>query len=410
MPVTEKNIIRGLLAVVAAMPILTLPARLQAQTLTAAIENGTPSFQLRYRFESVDDDAFAENAYASTLRAALGYTTGRWQGLSATVQIQSVIDLGFRSKHNNTGAGSSWNGVTSRPVIADPADTAFDQAYLDWNVGRGTHVRAGRQEILLDNVRFVGNVGWRQFHQSFDAVTLTSRLDPAVRLTYAYVFKQNRIFTDHKEMNTHLLNLTWKTRRAGSLTAYAYRIDYDAPADSALSTATIGLRWHGTTAVGAAWKGLYDLETAHQTDAGDNPRSVDANYYRATVGAAKGVWTVKAGYEVLESSPGDGSFTTPLATLHAWNGWADRFLKTPADGLVDLNLTVAARVTSWNLAVIYHDFSADTGGDHYGSEIDCLATWTSPWRQVFALKAAVYDADRHATDVTKLWAFTSWKF
>jgi len=41
------------------------------------------------------------------------------------------------------------------------------------------------------------------------------------------------------------------------------------------------------------------------------------------------------GYEVLEGNGAIG-FATPLATLHAFNGWADMFLTTPANGLKDL--------------------------------------------------------------------------
>jgi len=379
-------------------------------SLAEALKGGKLSLNLRYRFESVDDDAFADNGYASTLRTALGYATAPWRGLSAKVEFQSVVDVGAADKHNNKGAGTAWNGVSDRPVIADPDQTDINQAYLDWRVADGTHFRFGRQEILLDNVRFVGNVGWRQFHQSFDAVELVTHALPKTTLTYAYVYNQNRIFSDTKEMGSHLLNLGWDLGRAGRLTAYGYLIDYDKLSDSGLSTMTYGVGWHGGVALSTSVTGLYDFEIAQQNDAGDNPAHVDAGYHRVSVGAGLGIWTFKAGYEVLEGAPGKGAFSTPLATLHAWNGWADKFLQTPANGLEDVSLSVAAKISTWKLAAIYHSFDANTGNASYGSEIDLLAAWTSPWKQVFAVKAAAYDADHYSTDSTKLWAFTSWNF
>ena len=381
----------------------------EGRTLEQALADGKASLNLRYRFESVSDDAFADDGYASTLRAALGYATGRWHNLSATVEIQSVLDLGYENRHNDKGAGSDWNGVSDRPVIADPSITDFYQAYLQWQASPTTTLRAGRQAILLDNVRFVGNVGWRQFHQSFDALKITTKPVPGVRLTYAYIWNQNRIFGDSRKMGTHLLNLGGKLSDHNTLKGYAYLVDYDRLADSGASTLTIGLHDEGAVPF-ESWKLLYDVEIAKQSDAGDNPGNVDAWYYRAGVGGKFGGFTAKLTYEVLEGEPGKGAFSTPLATLHAWNGWADIFLKTPANGLEDFYLTIAYKTGGWKLAAIYHDFSADTGGAHYGNELDLVASWKSSWKQVFALKAAMYDADEYARDVSKLWAYTSWKF
>ena len=407
---TAAGIVTG--AALAACALMPAPAGAQAPngSLADAVAGGRPSLALRYRLESVDDDAFAKDGFASTLRAALGYSTARWHGLAATVRVQSVLDLGARDRHNDKGTGSAWNGIGDRPVIADPSETDFNEAYLDWQVGAKSAIRAGRQEILLDNVRFVGNVGWRQFHQSFDAVRLDTDAIPGTHLTYAYVYNQNRIFTDTKKMSSHLLNLGWKVGSGGHLSTYGYLIDYDRKQDSGLSTATLGARWNGAAPLGGGWKGLYDLEVAHQSDSGDNQGSIDAGYYRATFGASAGVWTVKAGYELLEGSPGHGAFTTPFATLHAWNGWADKFLGTPANGLRDLNLAVSAKSGAWNVTAVSHDFAADSGGADYGSEIDVIALWKLAWKQTFAVKAALYDAEAFSTDVTKLWAFTTWKF
>ena len=44
---------------------------------------------------------------------------------------------------------------------------------------------------------------------------------------------------------------------------------------------------------------------------------------------------LNAGYEVLGADNGVG-FATPLATGHKFQGWADKFLTTPGDGIEDV--------------------------------------------------------------------------
>ena len=79
---------------------------------------------------------------------------------------------------------------------------------------------------------------------------------------------------------------------------------------------------------------------------------------------------------------------TPLATVHAFNGWADKFSLgpggsfTPPGGLKDTSVTLAVKglIGPSKLVVAYHDFEADevvsagpfAGNDDYGSEWNVL--------------------------------------
>src|SRR3546814_3293516 len=76
--------------------------------------------------------------------------------------------------------------------------------------------------------------------------------------------------------------------------------------------------------------------------------------------------------DVCSSDLGNGvvAFQTPLATLHAFNGWADRFLSTPGNGLEDIYVGVGGKHGQWNWQALWHDFSADRGGADYGTELD----------------------------------------
>jgi hypothetical protein len=115
----------------------------------------------------------------------------------------------------------------------------------------------------------------------------------------------------------------------------------------------------------------------------------------------------------LESLGGDENeagkaFRTPLATLHAFQGWADQFLGTGAGalsaGVDDLYINAKYKFQKWKFQAIYHDFSAAAGSGDYGSEIDLAASRSLGDRYSLLLKGAFFSADDPGfRDVTKLW-------
>src|SRR5690606_30123568 len=117
--------------------------------------------------------------------------------------------------------------------------------------------------------------------------------------------------------------------------AYAYLIDIKDLAAVGLSSDTYGLRWAGQ----AGESIRYTFEYATQSEAGDAPVEYSADYILAEVGGklplSGASLELKVGYEVLGSDDGNKAFTTPLATLHAFQGWTDRFLATPDAGIED---------------------------------------------------------------------------
>lgn len=310
--------------------------------------------------------------------------------------------------YNNAGAGELANGVTDRPVVADPAGTEMQQAYLQRQRGDSL-LRLGRQEILLGDQRFVGNVGWRQNHQSFDALTFSDSSLEKIDLFYGYLDNVNRINGGHQQLAGHLLSVGVEPTSRVKLTLYGLLLDYDDPAQFALSTATYGAEASGRHPIGDSSTVLWELEYADQRDFGDNPNDVSASYVFVLAGAVWRPLTLKLGYEVLEGSPEDGQFRTPLATLHKFNGWADKFLVTPLDGLRDLFLQAEGKAGAMGWTLVLHDFGADTGGADYGRELDLQLTYTASWKQVFAVKGALYDAEEFAQDTTKWMVFTTFK-
>jgi hypothetical protein len=374
-------------------------------TFVDAVTGGKAHLEFRYRLESVDQDPFADDALASTLRSRLNYATGDWHGFSAFMEADNVSVLGDDDTYNST-----TNGVTDRPVVADPEYTEVNQSYLQYKSGSFTGL-LGRQRIVLDNQRFVGNVGWRQNEQTYDAVTLKSSALAKTQLHYSYISNVNRITGPDEGSQpanyhgaTHALNGKVELGAFGAVTGFAYLLDFEnAPA---LSSSTYGVHWAGTYKVSDATKLNWLASYASQGDYADNPNDYSADYYLLDGGATFGKFGLKAGYEVLggDDQP-NHAFQTPLATLHAFQGWADKFLTTPRGGVEDLYLGATANVGPVALQLVWHDFQAEAFSQDYGSEWNASAAYKFGAKKSYEVmfKFADYQADEFATDTTKFW-------
>ena len=379
-----------------------------AATLAEAISGGKAGLDLRYRFETVDQDGASNDATASTLKTRLNYATGDYNGFSAFIEFDDVMALGDVEYNDATGLATAQ---TSYPVVADPEGTEVNQAKISYKGVDGTTMTLGRQRVIFDNARFIGNVGWRQNEQTYDAFTIANTSLADTSIVYGYVTNVNRIFGEAStkgdiDTKTHLVNVSYSGLEAGKLTGYGYFLDLvNAPT---ASNSTLGLRFAGGTKVTEAVKALYTVEFATQSDYKDGASTIDADYSLIELGAAASGVTAKLGVETL-SGDGTYGFSTPLATAHAFNGWADKFLATPANGLVDTYVSVGGKVSGVKLKAVYHDFTSDAGSTDYGTELDLLAAKKIGSYTLLA-KYAAYSADNLATDTSKLWLMGQAKF
>lgn len=394
--------------------LLAWAAGLAAPAATIAADPGPATasrteLALRYRYEFVAQDGYADEAHASTLRLRLGHRTAPWHALSGLVEFDAVRSV--IADDYNSGAGTSSARRNRYPVVADPDYTELNQLYVDYRPAPDTRIRLGRQRILLDNQRFVGGVGWRQNEQTYDAVSIQTDAPGKATLFYSYVTNVNRIFGDDvadgdHDNDTHLFNLAHPLGEAARLNGYLYAIDNDDV--HSFSTTTAGLRLSGKTKLDSLPFG-YTLEHAWQRDAAGNTVDFSARYFRidTILTAAAADWSL--GFESLSGASTAGrAFRTPLATLHAFNGWADQFLATPNDGLEDWYVGVAKTLNPWSLAGTWHRFGSEVGGRDYGSEVDFSATRKFGNRYAVLVKLALFDADDSAFDDTsKLWLMLS---
>jgi len=384
------------------------PTESGSANLVDALTGGEFSASLRYRYGYIDQANIADEAHASTYQLLLGYQTGTYQGFSAMVQVRQVGVIGDE-RYNST-----INGLTQYPVEADPDAGEIDQLYVRYEGVPDLAVTVGRRKLSWGNQRFVSALGWRQNNRSFDGVVVEYGPVNDLSLRYAYASNVNRAFTDDSPVGNfdgdfHLFNAVYGGLPVGDLTGYAYVNDFEDAFALGLSSQTYGLNLTGRAAVNNVTLG-WTLEFANQSDYGNNPGSFDLNYYRVEPSVAAGGFTVRAGYELLE---GDGmsGFQTPFALLHAYNGWADQFLSTPANGLQDTYASVSYRFGSdapeplegVNLTVAYHDFQSDRGSMDYGTEWDAVVNVPLGDHFSVSLKAADYNADSWHNDTQKVW-------
>ncbi len=382
-----------------------LPAGLLLASGVFAAPDGSVRLSLsaRLRYEDVHQTGFAD-ATAFTLRTRLGVSPEPWHGWSALLEGENILPLGG-DRYSQAGLNP---GGAGRAVVADPTGTEINQAWLAFKRG-GTTVTAGRQRLVLDNARFVGDVGWRQNMQTFDAMVVQDRtLDDTV-LTYAWLDRINRVFGNRHpqgswESDSHLLNASCAGLEGGTLTGYAYLLDFGSAA-AAQSCATYGASFAGGVKLPRGLRLGYRAEAAWQTDHSASPLDYSARYYVVEAGVSSAAAGLAAGHEVLGAGDGVG-FKTPLATLHAFNGWADLFLTTPAAGLHDTYLKGTANLPGGlSLLVSQHWFGTDRAGADPGREFNLQAARKFGPHVGALLKYANFRRDSAAfPNVQKVWA------
>jgi hypothetical protein len=393
-----------------------------------AVTNGKPSLNMRARIEIADKDlagaAKSRQSEAYTLRTRLGYGTKSWHGGMLFAEAENTTAIATRQYHN------AVEPPTGRTTIADPTNTEVNQAYL--KIQREDLIDytiiGGRQRIKLDDDRFVGNVGWRQNEQTYDAILGASSLGVEdLKVTYAYLRYVRRIFGERDESdsatqdwksNGHIINASYGGFDVAKLTAFIYILDLmddaaNTAADSS-SSATYGFRLSGAQEVADKLKLSYEGSYAYQKDHADNPADYKAHYVWTQIKATQSdLGSVGAGYELLGSDDGDARFVTPLATAHKFNGWADVFLDNGAGaGLQDLFISVAPKLPcKLTGSLVYHRFWSDEGDTHLGDEWDLIVKRPVNEHLSVLLKSAYFDtSDASRDDIWRLWLQADLKF
>ncbi|MGE9269281.1 MAG: alginate export family protein [Verrucomicrobiales bacterium] len=379
------------------------------------LDQGRLLFNSRLRYEFADQQGL-ESSDAWTLRTRIGYETARFHGFYGLGEFENTWAM-------NLSEYQSTPPANGRTVIPDPRNNQVNQLFLGYQ-GYNSAAKGGRQVINLDNQRFVGAVAWRQNDQTFDAARIETEVIADTWVSYTYSWQVNRVFGTYAtpevlerfESDNHFVNVHYDGLPLGTLGAYFYYLDLGSDGAGA-SGNTTGLFYTGTYSIDEDWSIPVRAEYAFQTDNGATPDAQGSffeNYWHLTAGAKYTKYELGLGFENLGGN-GTRSFQTPLATLHKFNGWADKFLTTPGNGLQDYYLYYNAGLPAdLKLIGAIHYFNAESTSETYGIEYDIgLVHKFSPNLSAL-LKFAYYDGDSSATgglasDITKVWAQVDFK-
>lgn len=392
----------------AAPAATTPPPPKVAETFLEAFTGGKLILNLRPRFEYVDQDGKTSTGQAWTNRALFGWETLPYYGFSVRAEGIAVTRL------NDQDYNDTPNFSAQYPTIADPENNDINQLYLDYAGIPDTKLRAGRMSLKLDNTRYVGNVEFRQVMQVFNGAMIENKSIKNVELMYAHFDRVKNVFAIQRQTDIDLLRAAWTWMPGNQLIGFGYFQDQANTGQNTgfadNSNRIIGVRANGAYPISKDWKVPYTAEFAKQDDYAGGDSRIDAHYWRAGVGIQYGPTFIRFDHETLSSNAGQYAFQTPLGTNHLFQGWADQFLVTPAQGILDNYITLGATIKGLVLYSEIHSFRSDVDKIRYGSEIDVGATYPFTKRLTGKFEFAAFHEDDILTptgarkrDTTKVW-------
>jgi hypothetical protein len=416
---------RGLNMLLSASALATLATPALAQDIVFK-----PIVEARLRYETVDQDGplpltSSRDADAVTMRLRAG---GELSKGPFAFLVEGEGTLAIDEDYN-----SGVNGKTLYPIVADPETVELNRLQLQYRT-KPLVVTLGRQRINLDDQRFVGSVAWRQNEQTFDALRVEYMGVKNLKVDMTYAIAARTIWgidggkfgslnrPTEIDGDDIFVNVSYKTK-LGTLTGFAYLIDEDEPVAALLrnSSQTYGARFAGAVPLTKKVKLSYLASYARQSDYQKNPVDYKADYVTAELGLEVAPFKLTAGYELLGSDSnakgiaGGFAFQTPFATLHKFNGWADKFLTTPATGIQDYYGGIAytmpkvGKMGPLVASFIYHRFSSDRLSIHYGDEYNAQVALKIDKHLSALVKYADYERKGIASfmgdaDTKKFWA------
>jgi hypothetical protein len=308
----------------------------ESNDLIDAFKKGQTQLEFRLRHEESRQKGL-KLARATTIRSDLSFTTAEYHNVKLALGLVDVTSI-FKKKYN-PGLSSISNQQYAK--IYDPVGTGLTQANLMFNAIPDTTITLGRQYITLDNERFIGKDDFRQFPQNFDAITFDTKALRNLEIFYSFIIYVNTTSANalaldalpqntnipiatnlyfesgRRRLRTHLANINWSAFDYGNIGAYAYfNNDRTNNIDSNL---TYGFRIYSTEQKN--YKNInYLLELAKQNSKYNNPTRTHSYYWHLLFGKTLEYASAAIGWEHLGKN-----FTTPLGSLHDFNGIADVF-------------------------------------------------------------------------------------
>ncbi|MDI1360695.1 alginate export family protein [Methylotenera sp.] len=423
-------------------------------TFLDSVKEGKPMTSFRLRYENVQQDGngpagtpFAtkplEDANAFTLRSLIGWQTSPFHNFSFAAQIINVTKLNDNYNDGTAfspaiSAGSNQPDHLGYAKVVDPDQTNINQAYIDWTGLKNTKFRLGRQQTNLDNVRFIGDIGFRQVMQVFDGVSVTNKSIPDTNVYAAHFESVNQINTRYRTAGAlDIVNAKYSISGTEGITGYGYFSKFDdlgfgnawfggtTNAGRNQSNKTLGLRLDGVHPFNPNFRAAYTAEYAKQTDYSGGDSLIDAHYLKLGGGVGFDAFNIRIDQETLSSNDGKFAFQTPFGTNHLFQGWVDKFLATPRQGIKDTFVTATYRLDDFLFFADYHVINSDVDfakvgggtGDKYGKEWNVAVTYNVNSNIMTKLEYGKFtESDQYVAtanrirDTDKLWLTAMYTF
>ena len=440
-----------------------VPAAEDEYTFIDSVKEGKNLTSFRLRYENVSQDGNApapinapfKDANAFTLRSLIGWQTAPFHNFSFGAQLIDVSKLNDNF-NDSTPLSGPFNPAANQPnklayaKVVDPDYTGVNQLYVDWTGIKNTKFRLGRQQVNLDNVRFIGDIGFRQVMQVFDGLSVLNKSIPDTEVYLAHYEAVRQINTKLRTAGAlEVANVRYRISPSEFLIGYAYLSNFEdlgfgnawfgagtlnnpgkLNINADQSNKTLGLRLEGVHPFNPNLKALYTAEYAKQTDYSGGDSRIDADYYKLGGGVGIDNFTIRVDQELLGSNNGTYAFQTPFGTNHLFQGWVDKFLATPKEGIRDTFITATYKYDDFVFFADYHQYNSDedffkvTGGkgDKYGTEWNVSATYNYNRNLLVKIEYGKYSEDdqyqptatvtqaSRIRDTDKLWLTAMYSF
>lgn len=308
-----------------------------------------PRAEYRHGFQSlIAEDEDAAMFVSQRSRLNFGYTVPE---VTVFISLQDVRVWGEVAQLNRSDMNAS-----------------IHEAWAQFPIFTNAMLKLGRQELILDNSRILGNVDWAQQARSHDMALLQWKPSDGFQIRTALAYNQereNRTSTLYTLNNYKALQLAWMNYRLNqtSLSFLLLNIGNQFGMDQILYNQTFGpFVSHNAE--------RFKLEAAAYLQTGkDNlDRDMSAWYSGIEISAPIAAsWTARAGFEMLSGTDMDepsknNSFTPHFGTNHRFNGHMDYFYvgnHINNVGLRDVFLGANYAAQNWGLMLAFHSFWAD---------------------------------------------------
>ncbi|WP_055442392.1 alginate export family protein [Lacinutrix himadriensis] len=324
-----------------------------------------PRFEYRHGYKTlIADDADAATFISQRTRLNFGYKSEKLQMYLAVQNVRV------------------WGDVATLST-SDANGTAIHEAWAKLYLDPKLSLKFGRQEIVYDDHRIFGNVGWAQQARSHDAFVATYTPNENNQLDIGIAFNENAetLFdTDYTVDNYKAFQYAWYHTKLDAVDLSFLILNnglaYDADDEQKVAyNQTLGTHMNYKKNKLQADASMY-YQTGKIANTSLNAFNIAGNvFYTINEKFKTGL-----GVEYLSGADSNStenkikSFNPWFGTNHKFNGFMDYFYvgnHINSVGLLDVNATIAYQKDKFSAKLIPHVFSsAATVVDASGKEMD----------------------------------------